>query len=403
MTDINLVDVEVSATVEDVDLAVTHVEVIREVGQAGHAKIKGIVDDKDELTLGQSVEATVNDERLFVGDLTSATQNEEGIVTIEAYDKMLALKNKLVTVNTTIPRYASDVATDLLVDAGFLVSRQPEFLDTFTEGTALVAPKDDYPTGDSQNPRLYGSGRAGEPLDSVLRDLSKKLGAQFWVDRRNVIRIEPYPPHDKFDVAHVLSLEEGSDTLDKKEVIVKGGSAVTDQGLGAHNLYRDLSITGRSTIGETGDNKVEEGTFVVKDKNATTQNEANMMAVSGALDVGKRTQAGEIEVSGNVDIELYDEVTVDQLEVTIPEDPLGLAYNPELWDNTYTVRGVTHLVNSQDGFRTTMKLSPSLSEITENLGGPAAGLRDVLTQTIDESRRDRPENGYISGFTNDDS
>jgi len=105
------------------------------------------------------------------------------------------------------------------------------------------------------------------------------------------------------------------------------------------------------------------------------------MAVNEAVKQDQTRNMGTATIIGNGDIELYDQVVVPELEFTITG-----TVNTEIPNNVqqgiYKVNGVTHTINAQDGFLTTLELTPTLRSSAERIetGVGASIVQQYLAQ-----------------------
>jgi hypothetical protein len=404
--DILVADVEARANINGVDMRVTDIEVSRNVGpSANKAIIKGIADDIEEFEVDQSVTARINNGLLFTGKIDTVTENEKGIATVTAYDHLLDIQNKQVRLNINEPREAYNVLQDLLQDAGFTVVNDYQsavggpitqlvapdldfqsFLQGPTELTSVpiyMEPKSQLPAGDTKITNGFGSGKRGEPLSSAIKSLVKEINGVVWCDSQNVIRIETYPQHRTYRTPYIIKLESGEDSNNTQRVVVKGGTPTGDLGPAAANMYSQVSHTSIAEFTDRDDG--EERTL--QDQNVITQQGTNAVANSEFYRSERSVDPGEITLVGNTSVELFDNVTIPDIEDA--ESLGGL---------TYTIKGIQHTVNAQDGFRTKLTLSPEPLGTFESYGGPGARLATVFTERIADGRLDEGTLSLIRGY-----
>lgn len=417
MTDIYSQAVEARAYIENTSMRVTHAEVKRAAnGQIGFAKVKGIVANTDTIKPDKQVRVEINGENMFTGRLESATQDDAGIVTIEAYDMLMQLQDKYVILDPDQPRYIRPVIKDLLTEAGvdvygsysradagdaYLAGEPRETAGGVATGEELddiVSDNPDrkFPGGDTLGRREYGSGKQGEMLTLVLQDLVTKLGGIMWVDRHNILRIEPYPMHGKYGVNFIIEKNSGDKKVENERVIVKGGSPVSELGPAAYRMYSQVSNSSRAAV---GDSKDDGKTRTIEDQNIITQKEANKVATSSMFTSAFFTNNGGVKTVGSPRYELFDEVRVPGLS----EDSAGGTVNPELRDaltsEEFAIQGVTHLVTSKDGYTTKLDLAPNPNSVANGINSLSDAISAELKDRIEESETDKgnPLN-FIPGF-----
>jgi hypothetical protein len=376
---IRTVDITATATVGTVEFNVTYIEVRRSYsGETGYAKVKGITQQPDAIELDDPVTVTLNGETLFAGSLKKATQDKEGIVTIEAYDMLFDVFNKLVKLTTEEPRFATAVLQDLYEDADYTIVDDP---DVGGRGDVYIAPGDDFPGGDTRGLHEYGSGRAGESLASVTDQITKRLGGVYWVDKNGVVRIEPFPETaGAYDLGYVTEVNSGSETDEKKRVLVKGGSKTSDSGLAAAHTYNTFSPTSEARFSDESSD--EKDLRTIQDNNIITKQELDSRAMSGILSEGQKQTAGTVTISGNTNVELFDTVIVPELTYSLSSfEP----FQNVISDGRYTVKQVTHTLDSQDGFQTKLNLTPEYGSTADIITGPASFIADQLTQFIESN------------------
>jgi hypothetical protein len=388
---IKTVDVVASAAVSSIEFGVTYAETRRSYsGSPGYAKVKGVTDQPDEIELDDRVTVSINEQQIFEGKLKKATQNKEGIITIEAYDALFDLKNQLVRLNTEEPRRSTLVLRDLFTDAGYSVV---DDLDNAQPGSVYIAPGDEFAGGDPKGQHQYGSARAGDPLSSVVDEIAKRLGAVYWIDKNDVIRIEPFPEDaSQYDPQYILDVNAGEDTEDKKRVLVKGGSATSEFGLAASHAYSKFSPSSEARFDDDEDTD-ESKTKTIQDNNIITKKELDSRAVSGALDEGRTQDAGTVTISGNTAVEVFDTVRVPQLTYNLTGND---DFQNVLGSGRYTVRQVTHLVDAQDGYQTELNLSPEHGSLASLI---SSDLADQLAGIMEARMSDEAE--LLAGPTNE--
>lgn len=393
MSGITAVSIDASVSIEDVELKPTYIEVKRRLQQTpAHAKVKGYTQDIGDIALDQKVTVNINGERIFTGILKEAKLNQKKEVIIHAYDSMIDLFNTQVRMNTESPRFANEVARDLFEKAGFDVADRSANPNEISEGEVYVAPGRKFPKGDTRADRQYGSGKNGERMMNVLRDLTDKLGGVFWVDQRNRIRIEPFPENILWDLQNIMEMNTGKNTEDKKTVIVKGGSPGSELGAAGTYMYDQSAITSKAGLrqppGEEEDTEIEEGKIeVVRDKTISSQKEANKTAVTKGMKRKLDAEAGTIKVSGDPAFELLDIVKVPQLEFDFPGtfSTQGKNIDSTLLDNKYTIGEIEHVVDKQKGYTTMLTLGLNAETALNGMKGPA--VQKLKEEFLEDIRR----------------
>lgn len=406
MVDIFTADVRATVDIEGTELSPTHVETSLITGPtAGTAKIEGYSDDPSSLELDQIVKVYMgtNDEtgrtvqnKVFDGQVKKVTQNEEGLLTIEAYNELVNLHGKSVRYTNEEPLPAYEVLTDVLSDAGYIPATSYSFASSGGDFKAAhIVPPGDIPGDVTVGKQAYGSGLRGEPLTNVLADLATKLGCVMWVDTNNVIRILPYPEHRSYEVKYIIELNGGDNAVNHNKVLVQGSTPSGDIGPAASNIYSQKRTQSDAQSG-SGDEKE----FRYQDNNIITQEEANRVAASNQFSRQMAKNAGEVTVVGNPEPRLFDVVSIPALRQQESYDTTADDQQTEQFDDTvYGVTGITHVVDSENGYETTLELGPEPGESAASINGVAGALANELTDRIESNRQDpgSPLN-FLPGF-----
>lgn len=405
-------DVTTWAEIEGTNFRVTKIDVERFTGrQIGRAKVSGIPQDIDALVPGSTVEVFVSnestaspwvdvaDERtstVFKGKAHKAEQDEEGIVTVTAYDVRDVLHSKEVVLDTEFVKYPHSILFVLLADA--FPDGVTQFPERATIDQPYLAPFDAFVGGRTARQWSFGSGDRGDPLMDVVQGLARTLLADVWVDKNGALNITPSPKSNsvKWDIPFITETNAGDDSANASRVVFETSDIASEYGQGASSAYQDFSHKSPVPMSPPGDSKPlptpEKNFFEV---NASTQEEADKMAVNEAVKQDQTRNMGTATIIGNGDIELYDQVVVPELEFTITG-----TVNTEIPNNVqqgiYKVNGVTHTINAQDGFLTTLELTPTLRSSAERIdtGVGASIVQQYLAQ--EDGQRIRSEN--ISGI-----
>lgn len=424
-TNINVASVRAWADIDGTNLSVTDYRVERSAQEsAGTATITGIVDDVSEIELRDTVRVYIEYEtddvryeaRLFTGDLEEATQNEENKVEITAYDMLRYLHDYRVKINPEEPRYASDVAADLLRNAGITVSRDPNET-VATPNTAYVAPRSAFPKEDNRANRQYGSGKNGEQLTKVLSKIASKLGGYMWVDKNNVFRIEPYPTHKFHRAQYVLKMGAGDQNETRERTVVKGGNA-SDSGFVFDQIYGEQMPTSTANNPnvisslDSSDESTSSRTRTITDQNVSTQIEADRYAATEQTKTEVSREAGELTITGNPLVRVFDRIYVPNFGETTSEtdrldpDRFTITGSDTIFDpepdaieerslfgqdvaaGTYTITAVRHEINNNNGYRTILSLSPDARASASGVSGASDAIGNLLAQDITESELD---------------
>lgn len=405
--DIVVQEVNASVVIDGSVESVTYAEVNRSVGiEAGHAKVKAVIEDTSSLSVGDTVVVRVNENVLFRGELQKAVEDGEGLIVIDAYDERLKLHNSSVVLNIEEPQSVFFILLNLLNDAGYTVGDTPN--DVLGEpDPVILTPKSSFPGGDSTITNGYGSGSSGEKFSQVVNDLVGKLNGVIWVDTDNILRIEPYPEHNSYIARYILEKNSGNDTTDIERVIVSGGGATGTDGLAASHVYNQVSP--RSEL--TNDDKESGGgeKITIDDQNIVTQNTANAVATSEYYRNGRSITAGDVKMVGNVDVDVFDSIKVPsiQREPTVTSEffrkttltgTRAFEKADAIFDNTYSVKSVTHTIDATEGFTTLVEFSLEPGDFMGATSGVAGALRDEFLDGIEENKQDRGILSFIEGF-----
>jgi len=356
------------------NVPVTYIQVERVAGRTtGFATIKCIVEDVSDITPGTNVSLYVESEteddagettdfskkQIFRGTVYRASQDEEGLIKVEAYDIRDRLRSSSVKLEVETPRYAHAVTKDLLEDEFGLVAPS---LDAAKPLIPYIAPKEDFPNN-PQRPWRFGGAKRGQPLEEVLMELVKSLGGYMMVDKQGRLRITPYPKnHRDWDIPLITEIDAGENTRNADQVIFEGSGTASELGQGASYVNSQTNVTSISSI-QGGEDEGPAPTKTLADDNVTTQSEADNRAFKESVDQEQNRDLGTVTIIGNSEMELYDQVVVPQLEYDIAS--IGGKVPNFVQEGKYRVSGLTHTINQQDGFVTKIQLTPSMEDTYE--------------------------------------
>lgn len=308
---------------------------------ANHLKAKGFMDVPQALELDQDVVLFINHMRVFEGNLKEATETEKGVITIQAYDVLVDTYMKRVVLQTEQLRRGTEVARDLLQEAGIPhdIAHSSEFL--------FDVPKGKY---------RYGSGRAGEPLGNVLHSIADRIGGVIYVDKQNVLHLVPSVEHDRWVPKYIIKSSAGMSESKKTKVLVNSESSVTESGQAAAWMISQFSSQGQAEFTDDKDMK-KENLKTLNEPNIVTQNEANTRAVSELFGEAMNETAGSITIVGDPRVRPWDNITMPFIPDSIISREL------------FTIGSVTHTIDMGSGYTTKIDLQPDTIRSLELING----------------------------------
>lgn len=306
---------------------------------ASHLKAKGLMENPDHLRLNGDVILNINREFVFRGNLKEATQNEEGIITLHAYDVLVDTYMKTVKLDTEELRRGTTVARDLLSEAAI---------------PHEIAPPWRFPSQDPPGKYRFGSGRAGEPLGNVLHSIAQRIGGVIYVDRSNTLNLVPAVERNHWRPQHIVTMDAGKSQSKKTKVLVNSESNVTEDGMASAWIFSRIGAQGRAEI-EEPDNVEGENLKTLNEPNIVTQNEANNRAISEIFSESMAERAGSMTIVGDPRVRPWDDITMPFLPDTMVSR------------ETFTAGTVTHTMNMQDGYKTKVELQPEVLEVLEKI------------------------------------
>lgn len=402
------------------NIRLTEVEVERTASRsAGVATLKGIVDKKENIPtdLGAYVDVytAVEDsrdpwnenlssqEQIFNGQIVKVTQNEEGLIVVEAVDVFRELINERVKLETEQPQYSFNVLLTLLAESkpfiattGTLGSatRQKPFVDSSlsqtsrpdinTGGGSLPDPSEGLSTvqsvnnvlgqqryGNYRHPWRFGLSDRGLPLVDALQDLVDSLAAVMWVDKENTLRIEPYPQNrSEWDIPLITEVDAGEDSKNANRILFEA-SGLESGGVGKAFVHPQTSHTAESDIQQPNQDSPSAPELSLKDDNVSTEEEADIRSYQEGIRSEQNRDLGTVTIVGNPEIELYDHVVVPEIEYDFSARQAPVKNTVQ--SGIYKVKGLTHKISGSDGFLTTIKLSPPVSESYQDVDPGNAG------------------------------
>lgn len=342
----------------------------------GKAVLKGFPEDIESIVLGADVDVFIAtesstkpwaedlsaSEQVFGGYAHSLKQDEEGVITLEAYDASQTIFDKTVKLNEEGSIYTDAVLIDVMREAYGTVTQD---LSGASKRTPYVAPPDDLTPGNlsiQQRPWQFGSADRGEPLINVIDALTTSLGAEMWVDRRGVIRIQAYPEYTPWETPFVTEIEAGEETRNAERIIFQGNPVSQDLGQAGSFVNQQTSPESGTRIAPDGEEpEAPEKTIV--DRNVTTQEGADNQSFNRATEEDQRRDYGTVTIIGNPELELFDHVIIPQIDFEIIDGAMSTTtLENRVQRGEYKVDGITHTVNSEDGFLTKVNLSPPVRE-----------------------------------------
>lgn len=350
---------------------VTSIETTRRTGrEIGQAVLKGIPEEPGDIypEPGATAEAYIATEsstepwsddlntsrRVFYGEVMSAKQNKEGVITFEVAGMKDVFHRKTVKLEVENPQHTHFVLKNLLEDEFGTVHND---LNSATPYQPYLADADEF-FGNYQRPWSFGDAERGKPLIDALEDLLNSLGGIMWVDRDGVIRFEPYLDDRVWSTPLVTEINSGESTRNKSRVIFEASGSASELGQGASYVHSQVS---HNSIAEIlgGENEPEAPELTLTDDNISSQEEADQQAFNAAVAEDQKRDLGEVTIIGNADIDLYDHIVIPEVEYTGDD---GLAIRNNYQSGRYKVDGIIHKVDASNGFLTTIELSPPINE-----------------------------------------
>ena len=404
MTTIATQNVEVRAEVGDTDFRVTAATVTRGTGKTiGSAEVKGLlynekrgvvtnnseledtfqkdaevrvfVTAKSEINPEETTRDLLADGVIFSGRLDSVKQNEEGIITVSAYDTRHRLQNinvQFVTETEIGPRKA----IELLLTGG---EANDSAYDSITSNLADAQMKKPYVSANlGRNEDVepvrqweFGTTNRKESLISALNHVLGATDAEIWVDRNGILRIESAPERQPWETPLITEVNAGEDSRNASSVIVEGGNTASQLSIQSQYLSPEQTATGEAEI--TADQR-EAPEKEITAPGAITREEIDNRAMREAKRQQQQRNMGSVTIIGNAEIDLIDQIIIpDSLEYDLSDitgqdtSEIDEAADGNFFSGKYKVDGLTHKIDAQNGFLTEIQLAPSLEQTYEEI------------------------------------
>jgi len=313
------IDVTTSVAVDGVEFAPTEVTVTQSTGrEANSAELKGFVADPAALRRNAEVAVDVGESTLFRGKLRTAKLEPEKIVRIEAYGIRHELHNAQFNLH-----FEGAQSFRSIIDSVF----------------AKTAFSTRYDIGPSvrENQEIGEINMTDTSAMQGLQSLANRINAQLYVDTTNTLLFRSAWPGDTYRASHPIEMSAGEDDSEEGIVIIEG------QGSGSLNPAA-ASVNSRvgasARAGAEGDDKKE---IRLKERNITTDREAENVANKLAVELNSRKQSGTITHVGTPRANVFDMIHVPEL---------SLKSGAKIATGTYQVDKVEHSITSSDGYTT---------------------------------------------------
>lgn len=366
MTNVFTNSIRARAEINGVRIRPTSIEVEQTVGtsSAGTATVVGLMKDPSFLKLDQKIEVYVRvsvpdgdevENKIFTGTVKKATQDKEGKITIEAYDVRQFMNNTKVKYSLNKPQSARVVLDDVLSDAG---------IENYTIANNV-------PGGTTVGKNEYGSGRGGTLVSKVVGDLATKLGSRVWVDKDNILNIKPYPNHKEFTARYIKNISAGDESINSNKTLVRSkGSDGSAAETYIYNRIKNTSTAKRETDSSSSESD-EEREFTIDDNNIITQDEADRVAASQQIDQEVARDLGEITIVSDPRPDLFDVVNLPDLRTgdryQITNETVTDEMMSQFLLNGYIISGISHKIDSTEGYTITLDLGPNPISQIESL------------------------------------
>ncbi|WP_153952853.1 hypothetical protein [Halosegnis longus] len=275
--------------------------------------------------------------RLFTGEMTKATLNEEQLLTLTFTDKRYQLNQYGVELNTKKGDATVDtIVRNILRDAGFF-------------------PNDDFVINISDPVTVNSNyGKDGKAtLINVLRDLAEQQDAMLWIDEYNTIHFVDQQSREKevYMPMGIISYNAGQGTADTNSVIVN--TPHDDTGLNPWGATTREMSQGSASV--KPDNQPEATGKKLTDNNVSAigaQNRAQNRLATQQM----ATDSGELEIVGDPRI-----TPLDQIQIVDP--PVASPIGP----GTYTAKRVTHKISASNGYTMNISLGKDIEQIFQSI------------------------------------
>jgi len=285
------------------------------LNQAGVAEIKkGLA---TELPLeGDEFKMDINGERVFTGIVYSSSVNEDGTISIKAFDQFIKLKQAercAFTENDRIRNIIKRILEAYDVDYRIQIDDDRKIVTT-----------------------VELSHRKPE---KVLWWLTKWLDILWWIDTETGELVVGNPSVEQKDIEFVLgsNVENGSPTYEK--VIAYGESPKSRKGQQTEHLVAKERLKGTAGNGEP--------VLRTKSRAIRSQEQADRAAKALLRESWIQAKMGTVDIVGREDIRLFDRMTMPEI----------------LGGQTHTVTGIRHKLSNEDGYTTTLSVGADPEEI----------------------------------------
>lgn len=342
-------------------VSITEVEISRPAGMGGsQAMVKAYLPETSGLEYAVApytdveLKVKLNGEWAFTGTVIRVTENEEGIVTIDAMDARRQLHTHTVRLDLRDNGTPSSaVIEDLLVTDG-----------PFDEDQVII----NLPAEQTISAEFGDKRRA--PLREVLKYILQREHAFAYVDRKNRIIIQPCPPIQWLTANQIISFDAGDTKDDNTTVIAEAPQADSQLNFfGSHHTAQSVSRGSASKGEENGQTKL------VKDNVSKSVKQSTNQAVDAQVRMDFINTIGEVELVGDHRITPFDDLTIENL----PD-------HAEMAEGTYAVQEVIHKISASNGFTTTVKLTTDLGTLWDTITDPqdvANTRKNLLEKMLD--------------------
>jgi len=298
----------VSVEADGTSLSVSKVKVnTNRFSEAGTADITALPPDSRRPKRGEELTVSINENKVFTGEIRESTSTGEGTIELRAYDVVKKLLQEKVTASYSVQTPPSLIASEVGEIVGAEVDTELNFFSaTYTSFEEV-------------------------PCAKVLSVLAKRNDMVWWVDENNVINIKP--PESTRHIIGPNFISPDTDVGEKsppyKKVVVKGESPAGVKGVSSAHQFIKGNI-----VSIAGEGKP---VYRYNSKQIKTQEQADNAAQAILKEFKRQRASGTLTLVGEgAPIRLFDAVEV-----------------PNALDNiTYLVSGVKHTFNSDSGYIT---------------------------------------------------
>jgi hypothetical protein len=312
-------EVDVSVTAGGVDIGIVDgvIDDTR-LNKAGMAKIKtGVADELPEE--GDELQASINDETVFTGEVYSSSDKGDGSIKVKAYDEFIKTKQ---------------AARCVFTEDDYLRSTIKRIFESYEIDYRLEI-------DDDRKIKTTVELSRRRP-DKVLWWMVRWLDLLWWVDVSTGEIVVGDPPMSERQLEYVLEpgVEEGGPPYQK--VVVYGESPKSRKGQSTEHLVSKERVKGVAGNGEP--------VYEHKSKSIKSQEQADRTAQALLKEFWMQSKLGSVKAVGRPDIRVYD-------TITMPE---------HLGGESHLVTGVKHRLNNDDGYTTTISVGANPNEVAED-------------------------------------